>query len=159
MNNIKREHLQFLIDKKLLKEGMYVDIDKSDTQYKIIKIIDDGKFYKFHVKKMVYSGDGDLVEISGKEITKVDEMDFMRYIQSYEIDEALSTITIDAPTDIVKTLIGKKEGILEGHELEDDMKIILLNDKTEKYNNKLLTVKGVGEKIQFVCPRGRPKKK
>ena len=68
-------------------------------------------------------------------------------------------IEVYLETDIETDVIGKEDVEFEGYELYDGLQFILHNDKTAKYNDKILTVKGVGEAIRFVANRGRPRKK
>ena len=85
-------------------------------------------------------------------------MDVERIIQAYEVNDELNTYDVKEKTDVEETVIGKEEAILNGIELDDGMRFIFHNDVNQKYNNKTLTVSGVGSSIKLSAPRGRPKK-
>lgn len=92
-------------------------------------------------------------------IKEVSNMPIECLLEAYDMAEAKRVIEIYLETDIETDVIGKEDVEFEGYELYDGLQFILHNDKTAKYNDKILTVKGVGEAIRFVANRGRPRKK
>jgi hypothetical protein len=93
----------------------------------------------------------------------IEDMTLERIIQAYCVDDELNIIEIDDETDVKKDIIGVYEYVFKTSdgriiELKDGMKMIFHNDVSDKYRNRLLTVKGVGESIKLVAQRGRPKK-
>ena len=95
--------------------------------------------------------------IKYNKIKEISNMSIDGVLSAYELD-ANRVIEIDIETDIENDVIGKDESEIDGYELEDGMKIIFHNDINPKYKDKVLTVKGVGESIRLVAPRGRPRK-
>jgi glycosyltransferase involved in cell wall biosynthesis len=96
-------------------------------------------------------------------ICVIEDMTIDRIIQAYSVDDELNIIEIDDETDVKKDIIGVYEYVFKTSdgriiELKDGMKMIFHNDVSDKYRNRLLTVKGVSESIKLVAQRGRPKK-
>ena len=81
-----------------------------------------------------------------------------RIMEAYLVDDELNTHDIIRKTDVLNNVIGKKTAKVAGIQLENGIKLVLHKDITEKYNNKILTVSGVGSSIKLTAPRGRPKK-
>ena len=70
-----------------------------------------------------------------------------------------SIIEISYETDVMNDIVGKEEAELDGKDLDEGMRLILHNDKTEKMNNKILNVKYDDKGLlKLVANRGRPKK-
>lgn len=94
---------------------------------------------------------------SHKYIKEISRMSIEDTLKAYELlDNEIIKITDE--TDVENNVIGKIESSIGEFELEDGMRVMLLNDKNLKYCNKILTVKGVGENIKLIANRGRPKK-
>ena len=70
-----------------------------------------------------------------------------------------SIIEISYETDVMNDIVGKEEAELDDKDLDEGMRLILHNDKTEKMNNKILNVKYDDKGLlKLVANRGRPKK-
>ena len=95
-------------------------------------------------------------------IEAIDDMNIERIMQAYSVDDELSIVEVDEETDVANTIVGQTFCTYVSPQrkidLEDGMKFIFHNDVNSKYRNKVLTVKGVGDSIKLVAPRGRPKK-
>lgn len=94
-----------------------------------------------------------------KWIKEISNMPIECVLEAYEMGETNRLIEIYIDTDIEKDILGKQYADLEDFELYDGLKIILYKDKNEKYCNKVLTIKGVGDKISVAFNRGRPRKR
>lgn len=95
-----------------------------------------------------------------KNIVSIEGQDVDRYYKALEeLMANKNANTIESPTDVINSVIGQKRPKLLGIELYDGMKIILKNDKTPKYNNRVLNVRGYGSKVRLVCNAGRPRTK
>lgn len=93
-----------------------------------------------------------------EELYQIEGQDADRYFKAMEdLMENTNAYTFDVATNVVKEVIGKAKANINGIELYDGMKLILSNDKTAKYNNKILNVRGYGKKIKLCCNAGRPK--
>lgn len=155
---LTKEQMEFLVNKGVLKEGIFIMIENEPyVDYKILSI-DEG--YNLTVKDI--SCDKDKV-IPYTKIWVIEDMTLERIIQAYCVDDELSIIEINDKTDVKKDIIGVFEYVFKTSdgriiELEDGMKIVFHNDVNDKYRNRVLTVKGVGSSINLVAPRGRPKK-
>lgn len=152
-NGLSPEQFDLLLKKQIVKEDIFIQIYGDEFDYRILKIKDNGKL--FTVKNIDTKEDK---QITFNDIRIIEDMPIDRIMEAYLVDEELNTLDIIKKTDVCKTIIGKKKCSIDGNELEDGMKIVLHNDKTEKYNNKVLTVSGVGSSIKLSAPRGRPKK-
>ena len=156
LNNLSKDQFNLLVEKGILhKDGFIQTYDDKGADYKILDIIPKDSEYMFSVKNIDTKKDR---MISQNLIEIIEDMTIYRIMEAYLVDEELNTLDIIKKTDVCKTIIGKKKCSIDGSELEDGMKIVLHNDKTEKYNNKVLTVSGVGSSIKLSAPRGRPKK-
>lgn len=155
---LTKEQMEFLVNKGVLKDGIFIMIENEPyVDYKILSIDED---YNLTVKDI--SCDKDKV-IPYTKIWVIEDMTLDRIIQAYCVDDELSIIEINDKTDVKKDIIGVCEYVFKASdgriiELEDGMKIVFHNDVNDKYRNKVLTVKGVGSSINLVAPRGRPKK-
>lgn len=155
---LNKEQMEFLVNKGILKNGIFIMIENEPyVDYKILSIDED---YNLTVKDI--SCDKDKV-IPYTKIWVIEDMALDRIIQAYCVDDELSIIEINDETDVKKDIIGVCEYVFKTTdgkiiELEDGMKIIFHNDVSSKYRNRLLTVKGVGTSIKLVGQRGRPKK-
>lgn len=161
MRRLTLEETNFLIDINVLSDNnvhLIIDgLSKHSTD----------EFLIFHVYKEKENVLFDIVRcddymnriytINYKQIKEISNMSIDAIIEAYGLNER-KIIEIDAETDIVNTVLGKDYAEIEEYDLEDGMKIILHNDKTPKYNEKILTVKDVGESIRLVANRGRPRK-
>lgn len=93
-------------------------------------------------------------------ITTIEGQDVDRYYKALEeLMGNKNAHTITEPTDVINTVIGKSKPDILGIELYEGMKLILKNDKTSKYNNHILNVKGYGTSVKLVGNAGRPKTK
>ena len=151
-NGLSPEQFDLLLKKQIVKEGIFIQIFGDEFDYRVLKINDDKTFI---IKNIDTKEDK---QITYNDIRIIEDMPIDRIMEAYLVDEELNTLDIIKKTDVCKTIIGKKKCSIDGNELEDGMKIVLHNDKTEKYNNKVLTVSGVGSSIKLSAPRGRPKK-
>lgn len=150
-NKLKEEQINLLINKGIVKKDIFIKVFGDDFDYRIT-CINGNTFTILNIDTK------ESKNISYKDIRIIEDMDIDRFIQAYEVDDALSTINVTEETDVCKDIINKEYAEINGVELENDMKIILYNDLTKSLNNKVLTVRGVGESIKLVAPRGRPKK-
>ena len=155
---LTKEQMEFLVNKGVLKEGIFIMIENEPyVDYKILGIDED---YNLTIRDIMNEKDK---VISYKKICVIEDMTLDRIIQAYSVDDELNIIEIDDKTDVKKDIIGVYEYVFKTSdgriiELEDGMKIVFHNDVSDKYRNRLLTVKGVGESIKLVAQRGRPKK-
>lgn len=155
---LTKEQMEFLVNKGVLKDGIFIMIENEPyVDYKILGI-DEG--YNLTIRDIMNEKDK---VIPYTKIWVIEDMTLERIIQAYCVDDELSIIEIDDKTDVKKDIIGVGDYIFKTSdgkiiELEDGMKIIFHNDVSSKYRNRLLTVKGVGTSIKLVGQRGRPKK-
>ena len=154
-NNVSKEQFNLLVDKGILHKGGFIQLFSDiGADYKILDILNENE-YKFNV----YNIDTRKSKIVPQsDIQIIEDMAIDRIMEAYLVDEELNTHDIIKKTDVAKTVIGKKNASISGIELEDGMKLVLHNDKTTNYNNKILTVSGVGSSIKLSAPRGRPRK-
>ena len=98
--------------------------------------------------------------IPADEVELIDGMDIKRLLKVYGLNPKGKSeiVEVKHPTDVEKEYVGQPSGKLGHHNLKEGMKVLLHADKTEKYNNVLLTVRGVGKSIKFAKRVGRPKK-
>lgn len=156
---MKNEELKLMIDKNIIHKGNIVQLSQCRyMDWKITGISYSNKLncFLFDIQNIETKK---VAKVRQNDITTIEDMPFDRFAQAYEIDEELNTVEISDKTNVVKDIFGKKRPSLCEYKLYDGMKLILHNDKTAKYNDKLLTVRGVGDSVQLVCPRGRPKQK
>lgn len=96
-----------------------------------------------------------------QDIKKIDGMEIASLAEAFDLnlDGTPSVYRFVEETNVKKEIVGKKEFTLpDGSSLQDGMRIVLNNDKTESLNEIPLTVRGVGTSIELKKPRGRPKK-
>lgn len=152
------EQMGFLVNKGVLKEGIFIMVENEPwVDYKILNIDEE-----FNLTIKDISKDTDKV-IPYTKICVIEDMTLDRIMQAYSVDDELSIVEVSDETDVKKDIIGVYEYVFKTSdgkiiELEDGMKIIFHNDVNPKYRNRVLTVKGVGSSINLVAPRGRPKK-
>lgn len=152
------EQMGFLVNKGVLKEGIFIMVENEPwVDYKILNIDEE-----FNLTIKDISNDKDKV-IPYTKICVIEDMTLDRIMQAYSVDDELSIVEVSDETDVKKDIIGVYEYVFKTSdgkiiELEDGMKIIFHNDVNPKYRNRVLTVKGVGSSINLVAPRGRPKK-
>lgn len=156
--NLTCDEAEMLVMKGVIKKGSGLIIrglSKDDTdEYMVSKI---GRT-KDNVIFYVYSGYKECqFRVKQSAVLKVDEMDVHKLVDAY--NSVGDVLEVSEKTNVEWYVIGKKKAILEGQELEDGMKICLENDINDKFNDKILVVKGVGESITLAPNRGRPKKK
>lgn len=155
---LTKEQMEFLVNKGVLKDGIFIMIENEPyVDYKILGIDED---YNLTIRDIMNEKDK---VIPYTKIWVIEDMTLDRIIQAYCVDDELNIIEIDDETDVKKDIIGKYEYVFKTSdgriiELEDGMKMIFHNDVSDKYRNRLLTVKGVSESIKLVAQRGRPKK-
>ena len=150
--------MKLLINKGIIKKGTIVQIlNKDYIDYKIEEILhfNDDEEYVFKLKKLENS---DKVMVRQSYITGIEHMNPKRFVEAYSVDDELNTIEINDKTNVSKNVIGKKEASINNIQLKNGMKVILHNDVIKRMNNKPLNVKGVGDSIKLVAPRGRPRK-
>ena len=149
---ISKEQYLWLVDKGIIHEGMMVNLNGCDyVDFKIMNLNDT----KLEVKNM----ENDLLlNTTYKTLTSIEYMDIDRFVKAYEVDDEMNMVDVIKKTNVEKTIIGKKFAKINGIELADGSKIFLHNDSNPKFCNKPLTVKGVGNSIKLIAPRGRPKK-
>ena len=155
---LTKEQMEFLVNKSVLKEGIFIMIENEPyVDYKILGIDED---YNLTIRDIMNEKDK---VIPYTKIWVIEDMTLERIIQAYCVDDELNIIEINDKTDVKKDIIGVCEYVFKTSdgriiELEDGMKMIFHDDISDKYRNRLLTVKGVGESIKLVAQRGRPKK-
>lgn len=155
---LTKEQMEFLVNKGVLKDGIFIMVENEPyVDYKILGI---DKEYNLTIRDIMNEKDK---VIPYTKIWVIEDMTLERIIQAYCVDDELNIIEIDDETDVKKDIIGKYEYVFKTSdgriiELEDGMKMIFHNDVSDKYRNRLLTVKGVSESIKLVAQRGRPKK-
>lgn len=152
MEKISKEQYLWLVDKGIIHEGMMINLNGCDyIDFKIMKINDT----KLEVRNM----ENDLLlNTTYNTISSIEYMDIDRFVTAYEVDDEMNMVDVIKKTNVEKTIIGKKSAKINGVELTDGSKIFLHNDLNPKFCNKPLTVKGVGNSIKLIAPRGRPKK-
>lgn len=164
MNKLDKEQFKFLLEHNIIKVGSFVTIanQKMDsTDFKITDINEAEDSY--HINVIMVDKPGVRYKITHNSIRNIDDMDISRVMQAYAVDDELSIIEINDESDVTNDIVGVVGYVFktsDGNiiELEDGMKFIFHNDVNPKYKNKVLTVKGVGESIKLVAPRGRPRK-
>lgn len=161
MNKLTKEQFGLLIKHNVIRENTFVITSIYKNEFRVVTVEETDDGYNLLLKNV--DDATKQCKVSYKMIDTIDDMNINRVIQAYSIDDELSIIEINDETDVERDMIGSYEYIFKTSdgriiELEDGMKIIFHNDATPKYKNKVLTVKGVGDSIKMVAPRGRPKK-
>lgn len=160
MNKLTKEQFKFLMERNIIKVNDFVTIGCSKMDYKITDIKETEDSY--HVSLHLVDAPNRRVKVEHKMIEAIDDMNIERIMQAYSVDDELSIVEIDEETDVANTIVGQTFCTYVSPQrkidLEDGMKFIFHNDVNSKYRNKVLTVKGVGDSIKLVAPRGRPKK-
>lgn len=95
--------------------------------------------------------------ISFQQITHIDGMDVKNFLACYNVSEN-PIFEVYEKTDALNEIIGKDSVIIDDKELKDGMKIMLKNDVSPKFCNKIFRVKLIDDKITLASNRGRPKK-
>lgn len=154
---LTKEQMEFLVNKGVLKDGIFIMIENEPyVDYKILNI---DKEYNLTIRDIMNEK---YMVIPYTKICVIEDMTLDRIMQAYCVDDELSIIEINDETDVKKDIIGKTEADVVSTigkvSIEEGMKIVFHNDISDKYRNRLLTVKGVGESIKLVAQRGRPKK-
>lgn len=154
---LTKEQMEFLVNKGVLKDGIFIMIENEPyVDYKILGIDEE---YNLTIRDIMNEKDK---VIPYTKICVIEDMTLDRIIQAYCVDDELSLIEVDCETNVVEDIIGKEETYIETTmgkiSIEEGMKIVFHNDITDKYRNRVLTVKIVENKIKLVAPRGRPKK-
>lgn len=153
LNNAK-----FLVEKEIIRPKVtlisLVNF-KQDKEFVILESFIDKDAVSFHVKEV----DGlKMFKVTHKVITKIDGMNVDKIIDAYCVEDELNTIEVNDETDVVNDVVGKSNAIINDILLEEDMKLILHNDKTPEMNDKILTVGRKNGVLKLIQPRGRPKK-
>lgn len=152
------EEIQFLLDHNIIKEGVsnlsFSNLP-SYKSFKVVTINNNNGSISFIVKDMETERN---YKTLAKCLISIDDMPIDRIMQAYSAEDEMNKIEVIKKTDVRNKLFGKKSAKLNGIQLQDGMKVVLYNDADKTLNNKMLTVKGVGEKIVLTAPRGRPKK-
>lgn len=153
-NKFTYNEAKYLISKGVICKGTEISYNLLGKIYNtpIINILDDNERVLF----VVYHN-YDKIMISNNGIITVDGMNPHKLFEAYN-DDLEDIVKIKSKTNVEKDIIGKDSGFLEDIELYNGLKIILENDINKKYNNKVFTIKGLGDKIILVGQRGRPKK-
>lgn len=140
----------YLIKNRVIQKGTEITFNLSGKIYdsNVVKVFNNGS-------KILFKTFNDIV-FESKDILTIDGMDPLRLFEAHSEDN--DYIDILSKTNVEEDIIDKKYGILDNVELYNGLKIILKNDINEKFNNKIFTVKGVGDKIALIGQRGRPKK-
>jgi len=154
---LTKEQMEFLVNKGVLKDGIFIMIENEPyVDYKILGI---DKEYNLTIRDIMNEKDK---VIPYTKICVIEDMTLDRIMQAYCVDDELSIIEINDETDVKKDIIGKTEADVVSTigkvSIEEGMKIVFHNDISDKYRNRVLTVKIVENKIKLVAPRGRPKK-
>ena len=140
----------YLIKNRVIQKGTEITFNLSGKIYdsNVVKVFNNGS-------KILFKTFNDIV-FESKDILTIDGMDPLRLFEAHSEDN--DYIDILSETNVEEDIIDKKYGILDNVELYNGLKIILKNDINKKFNNKIFTVKGVGDKITLIGQRGRPKK-
>ena len=129
--------------------------EKFKGEYFIDKIFKLNGDVRFLVTKLDESVS---YNISYKQISIIAGQSIDEILEAYDMGEN-SIIEISYETDVMNDIVGKEEAELDGKDLDEGMRLILHNDKTEKMNNKILNVKYDDKGLlKLVANRGRPKK-
>lgn len=153
LNNAK-----FLVEKGIIRPKVtlisLVNF-KQDREFVVLETFIDGDAVSFKVKD---TESPKMFRVTHKIITKIDGMNVDKIIDAYCVEDELNTIEVNDETDVVNEVVGKSNAIINGVLLEEDMKLILHNDKSPEMNEKILTVGRKNGVLKLIQPRGRPKK-
>lgn len=165
----------FLVKEKVLHKNTPITVKRTEKvrisdNYKLNKSVTyEGKLIgylaneqnnKFAVKYYLDSN-RDKIKVSPiEDIIKIEGQQSDRYFEALkELLANKNALVINEPTNVINNVVGKEKPTLKGNELYEGMKIILKNDKTAKYNNKILNIKGYGTSVKLIANAGRPKTK
>lgn len=152
---LKLNEAQEFVNRGVLEHNVEIGITNFKGEYFIDKIFQLNGDVRFLVTKLDESVS---YNISYKQISIIAGQSIDDILEAYDMGEN-SIIEIDTETDVMNDIVGKEEAELNGKELDEGMRLILHNDKTEKMNNKILNVKYDDKGLlKLVANRGRPKK-
>ena len=152
---LKLNEAQEFVNRGVLEHNVEIGITNFKGEYFIDKIFQLNGDVRFLVTKLDESVS---YNISYKQISIIAGQSIDDILEAYDMGEN-SIIEISYETDVMNDVIGKEEAELDGKDLDEGMRIILHNDKTEKMNNKILNVKYDDKGLlKLVANRGRPKK-
>lgn len=152
---LKLNEAQEFVNRGVLEHNVEIGITNFKGEYFIDKIFQLNGDVRFLVTKLDESNS---YNISYKQISIIAGQSIDDILEAYDMGEN-SIIEIDTETDVMNDIVGKEEAELNGKDLDEGMRLILHNDKTEKMNNKILNVKYDDKGLlKLVANRGRPKK-
>jgi hypothetical protein len=152
---LKLNEAQEFVNRGVLEHNVEIGITNFKGEYFIDKIFQLNGDVRFLVTKLDESNS---YNISYKQISIIAGQSIDDILEAYDMGEN-SIIEISYETDVMNDVVGKEEAELDGKDLDEGMRIILHNDKTEKMNNKILNVKYDDKGLlKLVANRGRPKK-
>lgn len=152
---LKLNEAQEFVNRGVLEHNVEIGITNFKGEYFIDKIFQLNGDVRFLVTKLDESVS---YNISYKQISIIAGQSIDDILEAYDMGEN-SIIEISYETDVMNDVIGKEEAELDGKDLDEGMRLILHNDKTEKMNNKILNVKYDDKGLlKLVANRGRPKK-
>jgi hypothetical protein len=152
---LKLNEAQEFVNRGVLEHNVEIGITNFKGEYFIDKIFQLNGDVRFLVTKLDESVS---YNISYKQISIIAGQSIDDILEAYDMGEN-SIIEIDTETDVMNDIVGKEEAELNGKDLDEGMRLILHNDKTEKMNNKILNVKYDDKGLlKLVANRGRPKK-
>lgn len=120
------QKLDFLVKNKIIHRNSMITYKNKD--YCLSNIYRKNNQYYLQL--------GDIV-VNFNYISKIDGMDIKRILNSY-IEEEIGVYEFKIKTDIKKII--KTTLMIENIPLKQDMSIILRNDKTARYNNKIIKI-------------------
>lgn len=152
---LKLNEAQEFVNRGVLEHNVEIGITNFKGEYFIDKIFQLNGDVRFLVTKLDESVS---YNISYKQISIIAGQSIDDILEAYDMGEN-SIIEISYETDVMNDVVGKEEAELDGKDLDEGMRLILHNDKTEKMNNKILNVKYDDKGLlKLVANRGRPKK-
>ena len=152
---LKLNEAQEFVNRGVLEHNVEIGITNFKGEYFIDKIFQLNGDVRFLITKLDESIS---YNISYKQISIIAGQSIDDILEAYDMGEN-SIIEISYETDVMNDVVGKEEAELDGKDLDEGMRIILHNDKTEKMNNKILNVKYDDKGLlKLVANRGRPKK-
>jgi hypothetical protein len=152
---LKLNEAQEFVNRGVLEHNVEIGITNFKGEYFIDKIFQLNGDVRFLVTKLDESVS---YNISYNQISIIAGQSIDDILEAYDMGEN-SIIEISYETDVMNDVVGKEEAELDGKDLDEGMRIILHNDKTEKMNNKILNVKYDDKGLlKLVANRGRPKK-
>lgn len=152
---LKLNEAQEFVKRGVLEHNVEIGITNFKGEYFIDKIFQLNGDVRFLVTKLDESVS---YNISYKQISIIAGQSIDDILEAYDMGEN-SIIEISYETDVMNDVVGKEEAELDGKDLDEGMRLILHNDKTEKMNNKILNVKYDDKGLlKLVANRGRPKK-